>query len=458
MGPKKGGTVASDAGKAIETLRASEAHLRLALAAGRMAIDIASIRAGYMPGERERLFEAATSALARGERFFEAEYRYRRPDGEVRWLSMRAEMQMGESGLPERTIGVVFDITDRKRIEEDRERLLMELAEREAELQSALDAASLAIFDFDHVRKVIKPSSRLNRIYGYPPDHVLTIEDIRSRYHPDYAEEMKEIIRGMDNPGLEKMSMELKFLMPDGAVKWVMGQGEYVRDERGRAVRSRGVVMDVTERKQLEETQQLLIAELGHRIKNTLAIVDAIAKQTFRAAESREEAQVMFAARLAALARAHQLLTGSNWRSARIQTVLTEALAAHEDRAGRIRHSGPDLNLTPKQALSLTLAVHELATNAVKYGALSGEGGQVEITWVAEPGEKGLAFRLQWLERGGPRGSGPIGAGFGSKILEGALPQDLGGTGRLFYEPAGLRFELAGWLAAEDTGQPESAA
>jgi PAS domain S-box-containing protein len=189
--------------RAEAALRESEARLRLALDAGRMAVwehetatdsivgnpelnrllgyptgaevSLNDIRQRFYPGDRDRLAAAAMGALHRGERFFEAEYRFRRPDGEVRWFLMRAEMLLGPEGMPTRTIGVMLDINDQKQVEEA-------LIEREAELRAALEAGSLAIFDYDHVKGIMNPSPRLSALYGYPPDHVLTLADIRSRY------------------------------------------------------------------------------------------------------------------------------------------------------------------------------------------------------------------------------------------------------------------------------------
>ena len=190
---------------------------------------------------------------------------------------------------------------------------------------------------------------------------------------------------------------------------------------------------DITRRKRSEQHQMLLIHELNHRVKNTLAIVQAIAQQSFKGEALSAEARRAFEGRLAALSAAHNLLTRSNWESASIRQVIDDAMAAY--RAGdRIRISGPDLRLAPKAAVSLAMAVHELATNAVKYGALSTPAGQVDIAWTAEDGR----LLWTWRESGGPPVAAPARRGFGSRMIERGLAAELRGEARLDFPPGGL--------------------
>ncbi|MGF9759236.1 HWE histidine kinase domain-containing protein [Microvirga sp. 0TCS3.31] len=395
-------------------------------------LDIADLRTRYYPGDREQLSAAAMAALKKGERFFEVEYRYYRVDGSLRWLLMRAEMLLGPDGYPTRTIGVLLDITDRKAAEEA-------LIEREAELMAALEAGSLAIFDFDHIKGRMTPSPRLSGLYGYPPDHVLTLADIRARYHPDdVAKILDKRDREQEDTGFRNFEWTLRLMMPDGTIRWVNGRGEYVRDEKNRIIRSRGVVMDITERKRAEEHQQLLIHELNHRVKNTLATVQSIASQTLRNADTMEGGRSAMEARLFALSRAHDVLTRENWEGAGLLEIVREAMAPYRhERERRIQMDGPDVRLSPRMALAIAMALQELATNAVKYGGLSNESGQVRIAWsVNDAPEKRL--HLTWSESNGPAVKVPQRRGFGTRLIERSLAQDLHGKATIDFAPAGI--------------------
>jgi two-component sensor histidine kinase len=196
----------------------------------------------------------------------------------------------------------------------------------------------------------------------------------------------------------------------------------------------------IDELKEAAERQAVLTGELQHRIKNTLAMVGAIANQTMQG-DSVANAREAFAARLMTLSRAHDLLTQSSWASAPIKDVVEGALAAHRTARSQISAGGPDLHLTARQALALALAIHELATNATKYGALSGTGS-VAVAWSDQPIGGAETFRFSWTESGGPAVSEPEKKGFGSRLIERMLPNDFGGEVRTFYRPGGVMCEL----------------
>lgn len=203
-----------------------------------------------------------------------------------------------------------------------------------------------------------------------------------------------------------------------------------------------------SELKEAVERQALLAAELQHRIKNMLAMVGAVAHQTIRG-DNVVAAREAFAARLMTLSHAHDILTNTSWTDAPIKEVLNGALAPHRSGQGRIRTSGPDLVLQPKQALALSVAVHELATNAIKYGALSATG-RVDIVWANEVIDKVPSFRFSWTESGGPRVSEPASnrRGFGSRLIEQMLGNDFAGKVQTLYKPAGVVCELIAPLSA----------
>jgi two-component sensor histidine kinase len=198
---------------------------------------------------------------------------------------------------------------------------------------------------------------------------------------------------------------------------------------------------DVTERVRNEQQSHLINIELRHRVKNTLAVVNAIASQTLRGT-SAEPALSVFHDRLVAFGRAHDILTASTWATASIREVVESALASHPAEDGRIRVLGPPIVLGSKQALSLSLAIHELATNAARYGALSNDRGRVEVCW-REGADAGVAtFYFVWVERDGPPVAKPAATSFGSRLISHVLPVDFGGQVSIDYDSNGLHCRL----------------
>ena len=197
-----------------------------------------------------------------------------------------------------------------------------------------------------------------------------------------------------------------------------------------------GVVFrDITDRRNAEAQRDLLIEELEHRIKNTLTMVQSIADQTFRNSGLDPSVKEVFAARLVSLSNVHAVLTQRSWDSADLHEIIAVAVGPHQTPENeRFEMHGPILRLGPKAAVALSMAVHELCTNATKYGALSAERGRVEITWSVEQGQ----FRWVWLERGGPAVAAPKQAGFGSRLIERLLAVQLSGQVRMNYERTGL--------------------
>jgi PAS domain S-box-containing protein len=207
-----------------------------------------------------------------------------------------------------------------------------------------------------------------------------------------------------------------------------------------------GVNVDITERDEAERARDLLVAELNHRVKNTLSVVQAIAHQTFKTTTSPSEARKAFEGRLTTLSLAHNLLTQANWENVSLEDLATLTLHAKGPNGDRVSLSGPSILLPPKEALAIAMALHELCTNAVKYGALSKDTGHVALHWAtAEGAERSL--QVQWTESGGPPVVPPSRRGFGSLLLERTLAQDLGGQVTIDFEPTGLRCSIVAPLA-----------
>jgi two-component sensor histidine kinase len=212
-----------------------------------------------------------------------------------------------------------------------------------------------------------------------------------------------------------------------------------------------GVVQDVTERKAFERRQKLLIDELNHRVKNTLATVQSLASQTARGAPTPAAFRERFKGRLIALSKAHNQLTVHHWESADLRDLLSGSLAPYAGAgAERVVLRGEDIVLRPRAVLTLAMAFHELTTNAAKYGALSVAGGRIEIRWQPVRGENDgrPMLRIDWIEQGGPAVAEPQQRGFGSKLIEGSIAAELGGSARLAFEPTGFCCAIAIPLAA----------
>lgn len=221
-----------------------------------------------------------------------------------------------------------------------------------------------------------------------------------------------------------------------------------IRDEHGRVLGMIDTVIEMTGKMLAERNARLLNAELAHRMKNTMAMIAAIASQTFRSADTLEEAQATLSERIATLGEAHSILTRSSWSSAPIRSVIEGALAPHRSGGGTIHIEGPLLQLPADQAMTLALAINELATNAVKYGALSVETGQVAIRWEVGRPQSEDPFRLSWAETGGPPVVEPRRQGFGSRLVKRVMAQKFQGEVELEYRPEGLRYRLVSTMAS----------
>lgn len=208
------------------------------------------------------------------------------------------------------------------------------------------------------------------------------------------------------------------------------------------------LVQDITERKLAERHRELLVDELNHRVKNTLAVVQSIAAQSFKGERNPAEERAAFEGRLLALSEAHNLLTRESWDYALLDDVIAGSTRAFGSEA-KFRKSGPRVALMPKAAVSIALALHELCTNAAKYGALSTEHGTVDITWTVQDSvtQNAPAFQMSWSETGGPQVLPPRSRGFGSRLVERGLAAELGGTAEMTFPATGLRCVITAPLA-----------
>lgn len=310
------------------------------------------------------------------------------------------------------------------------------LQDSEAQLRFALQAGQLGAWDLDLVTGRMQTSDICAANFGLATGEALSsYEQLRARLLPeDRALQQEAVSRAIESG--EELEVECRNVWPDGGVHWVQMRGRAIYDLDGTPVRMAGVSLDITGRKQTEERQQLLLEELNHRVKNTLAIVQSIAAQTLRSAPDPADFTAAFQARLHILSQAHDLLTRQHWQGVLLGEIAALTLAPHQG-AGRVEIRGPGVMLSTGVAVSLHLAFHELATNAAKYGALSVAGGQVKVGWAVAEGGKTLT--LSWRESDGPPVAAPSRRGFGSRMIERGLAHELDGEVALEFDPAGVR-------------------
>jgi PAS domain S-box-containing protein len=296
----------------------------------------------------------------------------------------------------------------------------------------ALAAGQMGSWDWDLAANEWKWDEGQHRIFGVEPrDFKISAENIRVLIHPDDWLPLGEVARGMAE-GARSQQTEFRVLRPNGEIRWCIGTAAARVDAAGKVLRVSGVTIDVTDRKEAEERQVLLAREVDHRARNALAVIQSIIRLT--RAKTVDDYVQAIEGRIKALARAHTLLSDSRWHGADLATLVADEMAPY--RAGdKVKCGGPDISLQPATAQGLALALHELATNAAKHGALSSPGGKITFDWQLEPDE----LTLHWTENGGPRIGKPTQRSFGLKVIVASIEQQLGGKASFDWNPAGLR-------------------
>ncbi|CAO4184099.1 PAS domain-containing protein [Methylorubrum populi] len=433
--------------------------------------------------ERDRLHRR----LAAGEIVRETlEKRYRRKDGRLIWGRVNLVSQVRGEAI--QTTAMIEDITEEKAVEA-RQAALIALGDR---LRDAAAVGELS----DIAAGILTPTLGLSRAgyaavdagAGRPEDgpgapeagsrltglaaltafpataarlrrgEILAVADIAAdpRLAPDAAAYAEAAIRALIKVPLRRRGELVGFVSVHAAEPRIWGAGEidFVREVAGRVSATRARI-------QAEEQQRFLNRELSHRLKNTLTMAQAIASQTLRNVTDIAAVKEALVARLVALGKAHDILLSGEGEGAGLEAVIAGALAIHDDgEAGRIRLQGPSLEVGPKAALSLALMIHELATNAAKYGAFSVPGGRVGIDWTVAPEDAEGSFRgagpvvtLTWAESGGPPVVPPSRKGFGSRLIERGFSGAVGGETCTTYAPEGvtcrIRAPLSGLLEKE---------
>ncbi len=335
------------------------------------------------------------------------------------------------------------------------ERLNLELerrvAERTAELVSsnarllaseqgrslALAAGQMGSWDWDLVHGDWIWDEGQCRIFGV--DHASfrpSLENVGALIDPQDLRRLSEMIADFRRGDARGYQTEFRVMRPDGAVRWCFGTAAPTVDDNGRVVRVSGVTIDITDRKEAEQRQDLLAREVDHRARNALAVVQSIVRLT--RAHKVDDYVAAVEGRIKALARAHALLSESRWHGADISALVEEELAPYRVGEGeQIAISGPNVSLLPHVAQGVALALHELATNAAKHGALTSMAGKVSLSWQ----QQSEALVLQWCESGPPIVP-PSARSFGLKVIRASIEQQLGGAARFEWQPTGLRCTL----------------
>ncbi|HEX8412406.1 MAG TPA: HWE histidine kinase domain-containing protein, partial [Sphingomicrobium sp.] len=278
-------------------------------------------------------------------------------------------------------LALIAEATERSWAYIERTRSQAMLAFQEEQLRLAIDAGEIGQWDLDLVGGTLFWPPRVNAMFGLAPDAVATMDDFYAGLHPEDRDATAEAFGSATDPTRRAIyDVEYRTIgRDDGLIRWVAAKGRGIFDERNECVRVIGTAIDISARKRAEQHQRLLIDELSHRSKNLLAIVQAVAQQSFKGDRSPDQIRAIFEGRLGALSAAHGILTRERWENVAIRKVIEDTLAAIRPVDGRIDLTGPDILIPPKTGVSLAMAVHELATNALKYGSLSDDNGRVAV-------------------------------------------------------------------------------
>ncbi len=395
------------------------------------------------PVPRSLLAEVlATGAPAR-----DVERVVERSNGDTIAVSINIDPLRGAGG---ELIGAVYcfrDITERKRMDDALERSRLHALEQEQRLAATYQHVAIGISEVAPDGTILSVNEAISVISGYSREHLLA-HKLYSNSHPNDIESDREAFRRQIAGELDFYSVEKRFIRSDGRVIWVSVRSSPVRDASGRLLYLVRVLQDITERKEAEQRQRLLIDELNHRVKNTLATVQSLAAQTARSAPSPAAFRESFEGRLIALSKAHDQLTKHRWESADLRALLMAGMAPYGAGPDRVILRGEGLVLRPRAVLTLAMTFHELITNAAKYGALSTPAGRIEIHWEPVAAAGGVLLHIEWREQGGPPVSEPAQRGFGTRLIEGGIAAELGGRVSLEFAGDGLRCDFNIPLAA----------
>jgi PAS domain S-box-containing protein len=378
-----------------------------------------------LPEHREAFAAAEAHALAHRTPF-DMEVALLRPDGEVRWhrIASTPREQPDGSLLWD---GLQIDVTDRRR-------MAAELEEQRRKVEVAVEATDMGLWEFDLRSDTLTWSERNRRLFGLSPSAPVTPQIYMDMVHPDDRPQLCELyLAARDRMEAGDFSTEYRIVTPAGQSRWMLTHGRTLADDQGPRLMV-GTSLDVTERRAGEERRSLLMGELAHRAKNGLAVMMAIISQTARGAKSVQEYEAVLMARMQAMASSQDLVTATGGRPVEVSQVMAKALAPFDLERFKIDDALEGVAIGGELAAAMGLLLHEMATNAVKYGALSSARGHVHLTRAEAP-EGRLGFA--WSEQDGPPVTPSNRRGFGTRLLQQALRTQDGAVTDDF-EPGGF--------------------
>jgi PAS domain S-box-containing protein len=391
-----------------------------------------------LPEHREAFVAAESEAIAAGKPF-DIEVAMRRADGEVRWhriASMPRPLPDGSTAWD----GLQIDVTERRRI-------AGELAEQRRRLEVAVEATGLGFWEWDPHGELVIWSERNKALFGLPADAEMTISRYMELLHPEDLPNVREVYENAVAHGGGDFSVEHRVELPDGETRWILTHGRVITDGDG-AKLVVGTSLDVTGRKAAEERRALLMGELAHRAKNGIAVIMAIVQQSARSSQTVEDLESLLMARLQSMAIAQDLVTGSGGRPVPLGEVVKQTLSPFGLARIEMSDEFEDVFVIGDIAVGLGLLLHEMATNAVKYGALSNRTGKVKI--VRADTQPGMIV-MHWCESEGPEVKPGPRKGFGTRVLESAM-RTQGGKVDFAFEPRG--FEARVEFPSADPNNP----
>ena len=422
-----------DMDMAMRTVRATPQFFRiLGLEPTDEPVPIERLRALRHPEDRDQVVTDFQRVLATGEDQYDAEYRIIRPDGEVRWIYGRGRVVRDHTGQPVRYSGVDIDITERKRTEEA-------LRESEERYRTLVENANDLVFTLDLDFRITSANPAVKRLLGYSPEELVGTK--LQQYVP--AEQLgkhRDMLQRKLTGEASETRYEMQVLGRNGRILTLETNSKLSFDRAGKPNAIHAIARDITERKKYEEHLAFTTRELSHRTKNVLAVVLAMVRQIGKQTDSFDQFEERFSGCIKALAFSHDLLVESDWQGADLRSLIALQVAPFgglDDR--RIMATGPTVTLAPQATQLVGLALHELATNAAKHGALTTPRGRVTIEWQADASS--AATRLIWREQDGPAVAPPTRRGFGHTVLE-RMAASLGGEAVLEFAPQGLRWTV----------------
>lgn len=388
----------------------------------------------FVPDSDRSAVRSALDAAIRRREPIEIEHRIRLPDGAIGWLSSRAVPVLDDEGAIAEWFGMATDITQRRQVEQ-------QLARGAEMLRVASEIGKVGLWDWNVESGEVIWSDENFRMQGYEPGAVVPTYALwTERIHPDDRGPTDAAVARAMETG-EEYIQDYRVVRPEGEVRWLSGRGRFLYDETGQPVRMLGAMIDITQRRREEEWQRLMVAELQHRVRNLIGMVRSVARLSAPSHRHVDEYVDHLIGRLQAMGRTQSTLTRSPGRHVDLAELVREELIVHAVQPDQCHVEGPDVALSPHAAEIVTLAIHELATNSIKYGAL-GDTGYIRIVWTTSDRNGTAWVSLRWQETAPLRKTKHVRRGFGRRLIEERIPYELQGEGRFALHDTGVLAEL----------------